>query len=169
MKCWVKLWIPCLLSKLGVVYGVSQCMKLLPLRLENIFFKDLIGKSDIFQQWIDEKYWCCKCSGTVPVSSGFICSNFGVERYPGVRCSGMWHAVCYTKRNDNNFLLMGWDDINDLLMRVNDLEANDPHKFQVARNGDHIMLLFQCNICHFLNIQKRQAGTRRRNRLGIPS
>ena len=51
--------------------------------------------------------------------------------------------------------MMGKDYLNDLLMGVNDLEPDDPHRFQMARNGDCMMLLFQCDLCHFMNIQKR--------------
>ena len=91
----------------------------------------------------------------VSASSGIICSNFGVERYPGVRCAGVWYAACYTKCNDNNFTVLGRDNLDDSLMGLNDLEADNPYIFHVVRNGDHMMLLFQCNVCHFLNIQKR--------------
>ena len=51
--------------------------------------------------------------------------------------------------------MMGKDNLDDLLMVVNDLEPDDPHRFQVARNGDHMMVPFQCDLCHFMNIQKR--------------
>ena len=66
-----------------------------------------------------------------------------------------WNAACYTKHNDNNFPKMGRDDLDDSLMGVNDLESDDPHRFQMTRNGDHMMLLFQCDMCHFMNIQRR--------------
>ena len=91
----------------------------------------------------------------VPATSGIICENFGIVRYLRVRCAGVWHAVCYTKHNDNNFPKMGRDDIDDLLMGLNDLELDNPYRFQVARNGDHMMLPFQCDISHLMNIYKR--------------
>ena len=31
----------------------------------------------------------------------------------------------------------------------------DPERFQVARDGDHMMVPFQCDTCQFMNIQKR--------------
>jgi hypothetical protein len=34
--------------------------------------------------------------------------------------------------------------------------GGDKKRFQVARNGDHLMCPYhQCNLCHFCNIQKR--------------
>jgi hypothetical protein len=31
-------------------------------------------------------------------------------------------------------------------------------RFKVERNGDHLMCLFQCDLCHFRNIQERDPG-----------
>ena len=50
--------------------------------------------------------------------------------------------------------MMGKDDLDDSLIGVNDLEPDNPHRFQVAMNGDHMMVPFQCDLCHFMNIQK---------------
>ena len=52
---------------------------------------------------------------------------------------------------------MGRDNLDDSLMgvNVNNLESDDPHRFQMARNGDHIMLPFQCDLCHFMQLQRR--------------
>ena len=33
--------------------------------------------------------------------------------------------------------------------------GDDPERFQVARDGDHMMVPFQCDTCQFMNIQKR--------------
>ena len=32
---------------------------------------------------------------------------------------------------------------------------DDPKKFKEARDGNHMMLPFQCDMCHFVNIQNR--------------
>ena len=90
----------------------------------------------------------------MPGISGIIYGNFGVERYPGVKCAGVRHAACYTKHWDDIFPIMQKDNLDDLPMRVNELEPDNPHRFQVARNGDHMMVPFQCDLCHFMNIQK---------------
>ena len=32
---------------------------------------------------------------------------------------------------------------------------DDPNQFQEGRDGDHMMIQFQCDTCHFVNVQKR--------------
>jgi hypothetical protein len=34
----------------------------------------------------------------------------------------------------------------------------DKHNYRKARNGDFLMCAFQCDLCHFRNIQKRDPG-----------
>jgi hypothetical protein len=34
--------------------------------------------------------------------------------------------------------------------------TGDERRFKEARNGDNIMMPFQCNLCHFRNIQRRE-------------
>ena len=34
----------------------------------------------------------------------------------------------------------------------------DKVRFQVARNGDHLMILFQCELCHFRNLKGLDPG-----------
>ena len=87
--------------------------------------------------------------------SGVICGNFGLERIPGYRCSGVYHAKCYRQYDDNRFPVLGDDNSDDSLMGVNDLEPDNPERFKEARDRDHMMLPFQCDMCHFINKQHR--------------
>ena len=87
--------------------------------------------------------------------SGVICGNFGHERIQGYRCSGVYYAKCYRQYDDNRFPVLGDDNVDDSLMGVNDLEPDDPQRFKEARNGDHMMLPFQCDMCYFINIHHR--------------
>ena len=32
---------------------------------------------------------------------------------------------------------------------------DDPKRFQVAQDGDHMMVPFQCDTCQFMNVRKR--------------
>ena len=61
----------------------------------------------------------------------------------------MWHGKCYRKRQDDVFpmtVLKDEDGIDD---------PCELEKFQYARNGDHLMAPFQCDLCHSRNIQGR--------------
>jgi hypothetical protein len=35
------------------------------------------------------------------------------------------------------------------------VDDKDTERFMVARDGDHFMCMFQCDVCHFRNIQRR--------------
>jgi hypothetical protein len=35
------------------------------------------------------------------------------------------------------------------------LKAQDKQRFQIAWNGDYLMVAFQCDLCHFHNINRR--------------
>jgi hypothetical protein len=51
-------------------------------------------------------------------------------------------------------------DLEESLLGPDELEEDDPNRFKAARDGDHLMCPFQCDDCHFLNIQKRRSGAR---------
>ena len=69
---------------------------------------------------------------------------------------GLWHAECYTKLEGDNFPVLGRDDLDDSFMGEDESESEDVNRFQVARNGDSMMVPFQCDKCHFMNIQGRE-------------
>ena len=61
----------------------------------------------------------------------------------------MWHGKCYKLRVEDRFPIAVLKDEDGL---------DDPRemaKFRFARNGDHILTPFQCDLCQFRNIQQR--------------
>lgn len=61
-----------------------------------------------------------------------------------------WHANCYKSRKDDKFPVAR--------LNTEDDEVEDPKeasRFKCARLGDNLMCPFQCEICHFRNIQLR--------------
>ena len=60
-----------------------------------------------------------------------------------------WHGRCYKRRIEDNYPIATLKD-EDGLDDPRELE-----KFKYARNGDHFLAPFQCDLCHFRNIQKR--------------
>lgn len=113
------------------------------------------GKTDFYQRWKIGESLCQHCSSKVKTVSGIICGNFSHERIPGYRCSGFFHAKCYCQHEDDNFSVLGDDNADNSLMGVNEILSDDPKRFKEARDNDHMMLPFQCDMCHFVNIQYR--------------
>jgi hypothetical protein len=76
-----------------------------------------------------------------------------------------WHGRCYRQGSNDPFPVMQVDDLDDSLMGAEELEVDDPDRFRVARDGDHLMCPFQCDVCHFRNIQDRDPGARHEDAL----
>ena len=65
-------------------------------------------------------------------------------------CEGVWCAECYdVDSEDDVFPIKRLISPEDEHAVVDD---KDTERFMVARNGDHFMFMFQCDLCHFRNI-----------------
>jgi hypothetical protein len=73
-------------------------------------------------------------------------------------CEGAWCGPCYIPLGIRDFpVRQKLDDDGEILE-----EADEATRFNVARAGDHMMVPFQCDLCHFRNIMMRdpEAETR---------
>ena len=60
-----------------------------------------------------------------------------------------WHGSCFKLRLGDKYPIVKLDEMEGIA----DPEEDD--KFKKARNGDHLSCPFQCDLCHFRNIQGR--------------
>lgn len=60
-----------------------------------------------------------------------------------------WHGRCYKLRKGDNFPIVKLDEVEGIG------DPDDEDKFKYGRNGDHLSCPFQCDLCHFRNIQLR--------------
>lgn len=111
-----------------------------------------LGMSEDYNQWWIGNARCQKCNGKIPNMCGVICTNFGVCSFWKWTCSGVWHAQCYVQSEMNNFLVLSEIDLDRLLIDDTTMKEEDKDKFNVSHNGDQMMVPFQCELCHFLNI-----------------
>jgi hypothetical protein len=70
-------------------------------------------------------------------------------------CEGAWHGACFKQHLKDKFPVLGVRDLDDALVNEELLEDEDPLRFKEAREGDHLLCPFQCDICHFDNMKKR--------------
>ena len=63
----------------------------------------------------------------------------------------MWCGKCYTPHPGDPFPVKRPVDDDNVLQ----LDAKDREQFLEGRDGDHLMTAFQCDLCHFRNIKKR--------------
>jgi hypothetical protein len=71
-------------------------------------------------------------------------------------CVGAWCGKCYAQSATDRFPVLSPRDLDEALIDDDQmLEEDDQMRFREAREGDHLMCIFQCDGCHFLNMQGR--------------
>jgi hypothetical protein len=73
--------------------------------------------------------------------------NFWKERANSLTCNGAWHGACYKQDPKDPFMVLRAWDLEDSIMGPEELEEDDPDRFKCARNGDHLMCPFKCDLC----------------------
>ena len=66
-------------------------------------------------------------------------------------CDGAWCGKCFVPRGFKPFPVKTLVDEEGRELA----DAGGPKRFLEARNGDHLMTQFQCDLCHFRNIMSR--------------
>ena len=88
---------------------------------------------------------------------GLICANYGKRVNTMLRESkSAYHAECYQQHHKVAFPVLQPQDLDDALVDEGELDNQEEEiRFKQARDGDHLLTPFQCNMCHFYNIHKR--------------
>jgi hypothetical protein len=83
--------------------------------------------------------------------AGLFCANFYWRRGSFTPCRKVWCGPCYGSSIGDTFLILAlvYEDGFESVV------TGDERQFKEARNGDNIMTPFQCDLCHFRNIQQR--------------
>ena len=94
---------------------------------------------------------CGRCGKRIQSTQGTFCCNFAAQRGPWTPCRKAWCGSCYRPRTEVTFYtqLPEDEDGNSWLKR------GDQNRFKHATNGEHMITHFQCDLCHFQNMVKR--------------
>lgn len=79
------------------------------------------------------------------------CANASFERGGWPSCKGYWCHGCYKLEEDNYFPVRRPKDEDGYVVVV----PKDRNRFMFGRAGDHLVTTFQCDLCHFRNINAR--------------
>lgn len=103
---------------------------------------------------IESKLPCLRCGNVISGLSGILCLNYSAKRGSFKPCEGFWCAGCYgVEPEENRFpIKMAFDKDEEGIVVV---DKKDKGRFLWARAGDHLMNSFQCDLCHFRNMRKR--------------
>jgi hypothetical protein len=110
-----------------------------------------LGVSGTPSKWWTWRAPCEKCRTLISYRKGIFCVNFFTGRgnwkpFQKARCGD-----CYTPLKGNHFpVRLPKDEEGNLLVN-----EEDKLRFAVARPGDHLFCPFQCELCHFRNLQGR--------------
>ena len=116
-----------------------------------VFFNIPLGNLETPQ-----KFWlwagkCVACGVHRKGMSGLFCANFASGRLCWTACRQVWCGKCYTPHPKNRFYRYEATDEGGFDWRPEDEQARHMH----ARDGDHLLTPFQCDLCLFRNIQGR--------------
>jgi|SaaInl85LU_5_DNA_1037374.scaffolds.fasta_scaffold15347_4 hypothetical protein len=100
---------------------------------------------------------CVHCGKIRRAGVGLFCSNFLLQRgtFPPCACVNVWCGECYEEDVQDPFpRLQGLEEReeeSDVLLQ-DEVEKN---RYRRGRNGDRLMTTFECDLCHFRNLNKR--------------
>ena len=80
-----------------------------------------------------------------------FCANYSSQRGSFPPCKNCWCAGCFTPVGNQPFPIKRTLDEDGIEIKRGD----DDLRFLRGRDGDHLMTPYQCELCHFRNIQKR--------------
>jgi hypothetical protein len=101
--------------------------------------------------WHKLKGNCARCQAPVKGGSGVCCANYSSRRGGWMPCQKAWCGECYSVPVSSPFPIRAPVDDEGHDQTV----EGDESRFRCARNGDHLMCPFQCDLCHFRNVQGR--------------
>lgn len=87
--------------------------------------------------------------------SGIICGNSGHCKVGNWSCDRAWHTQCYQQSKSNKFLVLFLLNLDDSLINKSAFEKEYHLRFKEARYWDHMLVPFQYDLCHFVNIYQR--------------
>jgi hypothetical protein len=109
---------------------------------------------------------CVECSKRRKWTEGIFCANFYWSLNGYAPCRQMWCGKCYTSNPEVEFhvrpssaeLGAGGSDGADAerLAVAWKRHAQSPHAFLRARDGDHFLVPFECDLCVFRKVSRRE-------------
>ena len=92
---------------------------------------------------------CLECGKMVLRGQGLFCANYWARCRNWPLCEGIWCANCYCNEEDGMFPVWLPVDVD----RTPVVAKKDDDRFLTTHVGNHWMCSFQCDLCHFQNIQ----------------
>jgi len=103
-----------------------------------------------------QEYWnwignCAQCGRVKTGIQGLFCSNFASSRGCWTACNSVWCGECYTPPTEITFYHYQPTDETGFCW----LPDKDEQRHKCARDGDHLLTPFQCDLCVFRTLMGR--------------
>ena len=121
------------------------------------------GRSGEVQSWMSSHLPRQARGILIYDGKGVVCANYGHKRPLSGLCKGAWHARRCRQAERDRFPALRASDLDDAVLTAEDLKEDDPDRFKLARESDHLTRPFQRDRCHFVNVQGRIPGARRQD------
>jgi hypothetical protein len=103
------------------------------------------------RQWWTWRAPCKHFCQMISYRKGIFCANFLASSGNWKLCQKAWCGSCYTPLKGDQFpVRLPKDEEGNMLV-----SEEDKFRFGEARPGDNLFCPFQCELCHFRNIQGR--------------
>lgn len=125
-----------------------------------------LDKSGPPQKCSEWRGTCVRCSRRRMWLEGVFCANYyySLNGYPP--CRSMWCGVCYISPKTPHFPLMTLKQLqsnlekekSDRLTQAWKKLHQKPNSFLHGRDGDHLMVPFECDLCIFRKLKGHNPG-----------
>jgi hypothetical protein len=134
------------------MFGLKTCMNLCWLPCTYPCSPFTLGPLEDQNQFWNWRGQCKECRRPRQGLKGLFCANFSSSRENYPPCQSVWCGECYRQGESDKFHInKGVDeDGNDMLDR-----ESDANRYKTGIDGSHLMTPFQCDICIFRNLYKR--------------
>ena len=105
--------------------------------------------------WNAPQSRCLDCKIPAGKSFGVYCGNYLTQQGQLPPFQMVWHGNCFKMQHDDPYPIVKLCSYNadDNNLRIPDEEGH--MEYRSARNMDHLVCPFQCNMCRSWNIKKR--------------
>jgi hypothetical protein len=137
-----------------------------PLVLFFLFFADAPGSSEAFQRCSTWQGRCVECLRKRKWTQGIFCANYFWAVGGFTPCKQMWCGACYISDPQVPFHVNKREDQEGGNKERNHKDQariekawgkgrRSPTDYLRARDGDHLLVPFQCDLCLFRKLRKR--------------
>jgi hypothetical protein len=155
--------------KLEPNFGQQKCTNLSLLVLFSHSFLQDLGSSEEVQRCSAWQGRCQNCLRSRSWLQGIFCANFAHRCGVYAPCQSMWCGECYTSNQEILFHVkskenFGEDESTDAdkerLVRAWGTRHRPTTEFCIGRNGDHLLVPFECDVCIFRKLRRQSPNVR---------